>query len=59
MEYDPYHDFYAVATQYLRTFAANLGLDESGTTLSLTDGHSARRRRDRFFNISTAARNQM
>jgi hypothetical protein len=31
MEYDPYHNLYAVATQYLRTFAANLGLDESST----------------------------
>jgi hypothetical protein len=31
MEYDPYHDLYAVTTQYLRTFAANLGLDESST----------------------------
>jgi hypothetical protein len=29
MEYDQYLDFYAVATQYLRTFVANLGLDES------------------------------
>jgi hypothetical protein len=32
MEYDPYHDLYAVATQYLGTFAANLGLDESNTS---------------------------
>jgi hypothetical protein len=31
MEYDPYHDLYAVPTQYLRTFAANLGLDEPST----------------------------
>jgi hypothetical protein len=31
MEYDPCHDLYAVATQYIRTFAANLGLDESST----------------------------
>jgi hypothetical protein len=31
MEYDPYHDLYAVATQCLRIFATNLGLDESGT----------------------------
>jgi hypothetical protein len=31
MEYDPYHDLYAVTTQYLPTFAANLGLDESST----------------------------
>jgi hypothetical protein len=31
MEYDPYHDLYAVATQYLGTFAANLGLDKSST----------------------------
>jgi hypothetical protein len=30
-EYDPYHDLYVVATRYLRTFAANLGLDESST----------------------------
>jgi hypothetical protein len=29
MEYGPYHDLYAVATQYLRTLAANLGLDQS------------------------------
>jgi hypothetical protein len=29
MEDNPYHDLYAVATQYLRTFAANLGLNES------------------------------
>jgi hypothetical protein len=36
MEYDPDHDLYAVATQYLRTFAANLGLDES-STISLFD----------------------
>jgi hypothetical protein len=31
MEYDPYHDLYTVATQYLRTFAGNLGLAESST----------------------------
>jgi hypothetical protein len=31
MEYDPYHDLYVVATQYLYTFADNLGLDESRT----------------------------
>jgi hypothetical protein len=31
MEYDQYHDLYAVATQCLRTFAANLGFDESST----------------------------
>jgi hypothetical protein len=29
MEYDPYHDLYAAATEYLRTFAANLSLNES------------------------------
>jgi hypothetical protein len=28
MEYDLYHDLYDVATQYLRTFAANLDLDD-------------------------------
>jgi hypothetical protein len=31
IEYDPYHDIYAVATQCLRTIAANLGLDEPST----------------------------
>jgi hypothetical protein len=31
MEYDLSHDLSAVATQYLRTFAANLGLNESST----------------------------
>jgi hypothetical protein len=31
MEYDSYHGFYVVVTQYLRIFAANLGLDESST----------------------------
>jgi hypothetical protein len=31
MEYDPYHDLYVIATQYLHTFAGNLGLDESST----------------------------
>jgi hypothetical protein len=31
MEYDSYHDLSAVATQYLRTFAANSGLDKSST----------------------------
>jgi hypothetical protein len=36
MEYDPYYHLYAVATQYLRTFAANLGLDES-ITIALFD----------------------
>jgi hypothetical protein len=29
MEYNPYLDLYIVYTQYLRTFGANLGLDES------------------------------
>jgi hypothetical protein len=36
MEYDPDHDLYAVATQHLCTFAANLGFDES-STISLFD----------------------
>jgi hypothetical protein len=36
MEYDPYHDLYAVATHYLRTFATNLDLDES-STIALVD----------------------
>jgi hypothetical protein len=31
MIYNRYHDLYTVSTQYLRTFSANLGLDESGT----------------------------
>jgi hypothetical protein len=38
MEYDPYHDLYAVATQYLRTGAANLGLDNSSTIALLDRG---------------------
>jgi hypothetical protein len=36
MEYDPYYDLYVVATQYLRTFAANLGFDKS-STIALLD----------------------